>query len=320
VPDLSVIVPMFDAESFVPACLTTIDRSRVEGVQFVLVDDCSTDRTGEMLDAAARTRPYLTVMHNTENIGVAASRNRAFETIDSRYVGYLDADDWCERDHFARLLQLVREHDVDFARIGHVRADGFKRSIEPVPGAAIGTVQPAQAGIGVARQRSAVDYPYLWAGIYDRTRIPAELFRFDEELRTAADRPWFWRLYMHAGPMVVGDQLSYFYRKDESTTALTQAGNANTLHFIRAYELVRDAVVPTGRDDWIEKAAAAAISITLFHIGRRARLSPALQERLFRESAAMLRSYPREHLNRAARGLSRATRLLLLDRLLRVEA
>lgn len=307
---VSVIVPMYNAEDFLPTCLEVMRRSRDAGAQFIVVDDHSTDATPRILDEASAQMPELTVVRNDSNMGVARSRNIALDLAEGRYLTYLDVDDWYGPGHLSALVRAIQDLDVDFVRTDHVRVDRSQRTLERAPDARRGTAMAAEAGIGTAGSRSMVDYPFLWAGIYDTTRLSRDLFLFNENLRTAADRPWFWRLYMQAESTAVVDLHQYFYRKDRNPTALTQAGNEYTLHFLDASVGIRDLVLPTDRSDWITKAAYAAARICAFHVARRARLSPALQEQLFTRSALLLASYPHDLMDDAIRTLSMSERII----------
>lgn len=307
---VSVIVPMYNAEDFLPTCVEVMRLNQAEGTQFIVVDDHSTDATPHILDEARRRMPQLAVVRNDSNLGVARSRNIALDLADGRYLTYLDVDDWYAPGHLSALVRAIQELEVDFVRTDHVRVDRSRRTLERAPDARRGQAMPAESGIGPAGSRSMVDYPFLWAGIYDTTRLSRDLFLFDERLRTAADRPWFWRLYMQAESTAVVDLHGYFYRKDHNPTALTQAGNAHTLHFLDASGVVRDIVLPTGREDWITKAAAAAARICAFHVAQRARLSPPLQTELFDRSSSLLASYPHELMDDALRTLSMSERII----------
>src|SRR5690606_27864143 len=110
---------------------------------------------------------------------------------------YLDADDWYHDGHLVETLEALQRLDVDFVRTDHVRVDAMKRSVQRAPTETRDVPVDPRSQIGLRGSRSMVDYPYLWAGMYDRERIAPELFTFDESLRTAADRPWFWRLHLN---------------------------------------------------------------------------------------------------------------------------
>ncbi|GAB3174591.1 glycosyltransferase family 2 protein [Myceligenerans halotolerans] len=316
---LSVIVPVYNAADFLPNCLATIRANRRDGFQFIIIDDHSDDETPEILGRAAEAMPWLTLLRNPENSGVAKSRNIALTHAEGRYLTYLDADDWYLPGHLGLLLDAHRSLGVDFVRTDHVRVNGMSRSVQRAPDGERDVVVHPTSQIGAPGSRSMVDYPFLWAGMYDRERIAPELFAFDESLRTAADRPWFWRLHLNTESTAVLDLKGYFYRKDVNPTALTQAGNRNTLHFLDAYAGIRDLAIGSGNTAYIDKAAYGACRIVSFHVSMRARLTPDLQSELFRRSSAFLNSFPADAIGHALRHFRMAERIVL-KKILQMEA
>ena len=309
--ELSVIVPMHNAEAFVPGCLATIRRNVSDGMRFIVVDDYSTDATPRLLEAAARVSPYITVVRNDANLGVAASRNIAQALVKTRYVSYLDVDDWYAPGYLSALERAIAELEVDFVRTDHIRVDGIERVRVRAPEQRRNEALPAIDGIGKPGRRAMMDYPFLWAGIYDTQRIAPELFTFDESLRTAADRPWFFRLHLNARDTAVVDLDGYFYRKSANASSLTQAGNAQTLHFLDASWRVHDIAVADGRADIVDKACYAAMRMVHFHVMRRARLSDELRRELYRRSAQLIRAYPEDTRDRALATFPMDQRLLI---------
>lgn len=316
--ELSVIVPVHNAARFLPGCLATIRANYRDGYQFIVIDDHSSDATPQLLEQARETMPWLTVLRNPENYGVARSRNRALEAADGRYLSYLDADDWYQAGHLDATLAAIKRFGVDFVRTDHIRVDGLWRTIVEAPEPVRDTVLDPRGQFGGVGRTTIVDYPFLWAGIYDRERIAPELLTFDESLRTAADRPWFWRLYLNTESTVVVGVRGYFYRKDSNPSALTQAGNPSTLHFLDAYARIRDLAVASAMPHHVEQAAYGACRIVYLHLMKRERLSRELQSELFRRSSRFLNSFAGEPMSRALAALPFRQRLVL-KRVLRLE-
>lgn len=310
--ELSVIVPLHDGERFLPSALATMRLNHREGIRFILIDDHSTDASPRLIEAALKSMPYITFLRNPENYGVARSRNIALEHADSRYLTYLDIDDWYRPGHLGALIDAIAELGTDMVRTDHVLSVGRARTLVPAPEAVRDRPLAARAGIGAPGPHTMVDYPYLWAGIYDLTRIDRSLFAFDERLRTAADRPWFWRMHLNTTDYAVtSDIAGYFYRKDANPNALTQGGSEKTLHFADAYDLILDMVFASGDAGHIAKAAYGAVRMTEFHLARRARLSAPLQSRLYARSAVLLSRLGDAEFDAAARRLDDVSRRTL---------
>jgi len=312
VNELSVIVPVHNAQDFLQTSLATMRQNHREGIEFIVIDDASEDDTPRIIEAALPSMPYITFIRNEENLGVAKSRNVAMEQVDSHYLSYFDADDWYAPGHLPRLIEAIKTIGTDMVRIDHVRSVEFRRTLQVAPEEHRNLPLASREGLGLPGSLSIVDYPFLWAGIYDLTKIDRSLFGFHEHLRTAADRPWFWRMHLHTKDYAVVDGLAgYFYRKDPNWRALTQGGNPNTLHFIDAYHLIWDQAFAADDDGYIRKAAYGGLRITDFHIKSRDRLSPELQELLYRKAAVFLSRLDQERFDQAVRFFARPSRIVL---------
>ncbi len=313
IDELAVIVPFYNAERFALGALATIRGNAAPGRQFILIDDDSDDRTADIINDSLPDMPYVTFLRNEQNSGVAASRNRALDHVDARYLTFLDADDWMKPGHLTQLVDAISHYKTDMVRTDYVRAAGLARKVVSAPQEVRNEVLDAHRGIGAPGAPAMVDYPFLWAGIYDTTRIPAELLRFDESLRTAADRPWFWKLHLHCENFVVTDLNGYFYRKDANADALTQTGKESALHFIDAYDRVLDAVFEYGDEAFILKAVNDAMRLTVRHIRQRSRYTPELQTELLARASRLFARVPEDALGvvAGANGWGLSTRILV---------
>ena len=93
---LSIIMPVFNAERYLEKSLDSIINQSigVENLEVIIVDDASTDKSGEIIDEYASRYPNFKAIHLTENIGGAyGPRNIAFRHVTAPYVMFLDADD-----------------------------------------------------------------------------------------------------------------------------------------------------------------------------------------------------------------------------------
>lgn len=277
--DLTVVVPMHNSHSTWATFIESAASGLTQGVKYVLVDDASTDETAELAETWSQTSTGVTLLRNEVNVGAWKSRNRALGQVRTRYVTFVDADDWYEPERMPHLLKAITDLGVDFVRTDHVRVTGFRRRWERVPHERRAICEPALSGIGDAGGGAAVDYPYLPAGIYDLDRV-GELFTFDETLRTAADRPFFWRLHTKAKTFAVVDAPAYFYRKQPGSGSLTQRAGADLLDFIPAYRQVIEIAASTGLDSARRRAAYGAYRIVAFHLEHSSRLSKPLRHDL----------------------------------------
>jgi glycosyltransferase involved in cell wall biosynthesis len=104
-PLVSVLVAVHDGEPFVRTALLSLLRQTVTDLELIVVDDRSSDGTGETL--AALTDPRVRVLRNDEQLGLAGSLNRALGEARGRYVARMDADDAAFPEWLERTLQLL---------------------------------------------------------------------------------------------------------------------------------------------------------------------------------------------------------------------
>ncbi len=109
---VSVIVPVYKAQDFLPKCVDSILSQTEESLELILVDDGSPDRSGAICDAYAARDSRVRVIHQ-KNAGVSAARNAGILAAEGRYVGFVDSDDWIDPDMFSRLLTVAQETGAD---------------------------------------------------------------------------------------------------------------------------------------------------------------------------------------------------------------
>lgn len=113
-PIISVIVPVYNGEKYIARAANSIlQQPCSENIELLLIDDGSTDRTGEICDHIANTKNNVQVFHK-ENGGVSSARNIGIEHTHGKYIAFLDADDWWTENFFdAAILKELACPDSD---------------------------------------------------------------------------------------------------------------------------------------------------------------------------------------------------------------
>ncbi|MFG3495244.1 glycosyltransferase family 2 protein [Streptomyces sp. NPDC047928] len=313
---LSVVVPFFNVRAFASDTLRSLRANARDDFEFVLVDDCSTDGTTELLQRAEREVPGVVLIRHEENGGLATARNTGIDAARGEYLAFLDGDDWTAPGHFAQLLSSIEELGCDFIRTDHVRCTGRERVVQRAPVGRRGEVLRPRDAILPADRSTSVDYPYAWAGMYHRRLADRGLLRFTDGLRTAEDRPWIWRLHREADSFAAVSTLGIFYRRGVSSS-LTQIGDIRQLDFIRAFDQVLE---ETARDPDAERLLPKAVrtycAIIAHHLSSADRFERAVARKLRTWSAAALKRMPQDILKDAFASMDaeRASRLRRLRR------
>jgi glycosyltransferase involved in cell wall biosynthesis len=109
---VSVVVPVYNVDRFLPECVDSVLRQSYRKLELILVDDGSTDRSGELCDRFAQQDPRVRVIHQP-NRGSAAARNRGLDAARGEYVYFLDSDDFIADDTIRRVVERAEADHLD---------------------------------------------------------------------------------------------------------------------------------------------------------------------------------------------------------------
>lgn len=166
-PEISIIVPIYKVERYLPECLDSILRQTFTDWECILVDDGSPDNCGKICDEYAARDPRFRVIHQ-KNGGVSAARNSGISNAKAQYIGFVDPDDWTEPDLFLTLYNLICKDDYDMAQVGFCNEYIGENHRKPLVGAR--TVLDRKAT--VRRLFFDREIPsYLWNKLFNRRII-----------------------------------------------------------------------------------------------------------------------------------------------------
>ncbi|MFF9148892.1 glycosyltransferase family 2 protein [Streptomyces sp. NPDC055051] len=289
-PKLSVVVPFHNVGPYAPDTVRSLARNADPDFEFLLIDDCSTDETPDVLDRWQDRIPNARVIRHETNLGVAQARNTGIDAATGDYLTFLDGDDWYAPGHLRAAVDGIERLGVDFARTDHVLAEGRKRHVKYAPAKVRDAVMDPRDGIAPASMITMVDYPFVPFGVYGRTLFENGESRFETKLRTAEDRLWVWRLHLKARTYAALSLHGVFYRRGV-TTSLTQISDNRQLDFIPSYDLLL-AEVSRDRDAarFLPKAVRTYCAMIAFHVNKAGKYEPEVAARLRTDVAdALLR-------------------------------
>lgn len=106
---VSVIVPVYNVEPYLNQCIDSILSQTYKDLEILLIDDGSTDRSGEICDSY--TDPRITVFH-TENRGLSAARNLGIDKAKGEYIYFIDSDDWIDSELIEKMVSSIASADI----------------------------------------------------------------------------------------------------------------------------------------------------------------------------------------------------------------
>lgn len=118
-PFFSVILPVYNVYDLLERCVQSVLQQGFSDYEILLVDDGSTDGSGQLCDQLAAANPGIRVIHK-ENGGLASARNAGLSQAAGQYIWFVDSDDWIEPDSLQLLFDACREKP-DMVKFSHYR-------------------------------------------------------------------------------------------------------------------------------------------------------------------------------------------------------
>lgn len=174
---VSIIIPIYKAEKYLPACLDSVIRQTYTDLEIILVDDESPDRCGEICEEYAGQDSRIKVIHK-KNEGVSKARNAGLAVATGEYVQFVDSDDYLENNMTQRLVSAMEEQNADLVLCGFYEKNlNFSRvsKSEETPG--IYHVKDFVKNI--MNNPYSFHYGVLWNKLYRREKLENVFFHTD---------------------------------------------------------------------------------------------------------------------------------------------
>lgn len=113
-PIISIIVPIYNVEKYLSRCIESILNQSFKEFELILVNDGSLDNSGEICDIYASKDDRVKVIHK-KNGGVSSARNVGVSTANGEYIGFVDPDDYIDKEMYCKLYRLCIDNDSDIA-------------------------------------------------------------------------------------------------------------------------------------------------------------------------------------------------------------
>lgn len=126
---VTIIVPIFNAIEHLKQCLDSIVKQDYYNLQILLIDDGSTDGSGEICDEYSLRDDRISVVHNV-NSGLVRARKEGLKYADGEYIGFVDSDDYIDSDMISSLVSFMERTGADFIHSGYQEFCGEKNTVQ----------------------------------------------------------------------------------------------------------------------------------------------------------------------------------------------
>jgi len=188
---VSVIVPVYNSVEYLRQCLESIINQSYKNIEIILINDGSTDNSGEMCDAYALSDKRIRVIH-TKNNGPAAARNIAITESEGSLIFFLDADDFIDKEAVNELVAGYRQNGADIVvgdfykiRYDHTRIDHDGAFLDSRLLTKQDIIDYTRSYLKKPNKRPL--FTYSWGRLFKAATIKEHNIVFDDRLHTFED-------------------------------------------------------------------------------------------------------------------------------------
>jgi len=213
---VSVVIPVYNSIPFLQKCLDSILKQTYNALDIILVNDGSTDESGELCDKYALMDERITVIHKN-NGGLVSSRKAGIEKAKGEYVLYVDGDDWIEPELVETYMQQVYRYGADVVIASHnVNLEGrievLKNTIPPgvYSGESLSTeVYPKMLFTGKFSQFGI--FSYSWGKLFKKAILIPNQQAVSNEIVIGEDALCTYPTLLDANTIVILEKPYYHY-------------------------------------------------------------------------------------------------------------
>lgn len=216
---ISIIVPAYNIDKYIGRCLESIINQDYKELEIIVVNDGSTDSTGEVINN------YATIDHRIisickENGGVSEARLVGLKRASGEYIGFVDGDDYIEPEMYSRLLSNAEKYDADISHCGYQMV--FPNHIDYYYKTGKIVVQDKLMGIKDLLKGTFIE-PGIWNKLYRKSLFDDILYKqiMPLDIRINEDLLMNYWLFKTANKSVYEDFCPYHYilRKGSAATS-----------------------------------------------------------------------------------------------------
>lgn len=221
---VSIIVPVYNVEKYLDKCLQSLITQTYTNLEIILVDDGSTDKSGDICDKWSCKCKNIRVIHQ-KNSGVSRSRNVGIQYAKGDYIGFIDADDYIACDMYENLVKMMTD-EISVATCG------YSRVLENREEKYISNCEPVVSG-NEAIHRCLADEGwglYVWNKLFSRKLIfnnEHPVF-FPEDLIIGEDAVWLINVLLNCKKASYDAKSNYSYIQRPGS-AVSQSKSNNRL-------------------------------------------------------------------------------------------
>lgn len=248
---ISVIIPVYNVREYLTDCIQSVISQTYKDLEIILVDDGSTDGSGDLCDLLGKKDNRIQVFHQS-NAGVSEARNTGIKAATGNYLGFIDADDWIEQNMYQKLIESMIQNNTDVSMCGYYDyPKGMNRAI--AKGLLQIPVSSYHDSIVPVLRRNGY-FTSMCNKLFSKNIIfqGNSIVMLDTDIAYGEDEDWLFRVLSLCHRISFVPEALYHWRPREGSTTRIEQINERHLSLLRAKRKVVD-ILPA--DNSIQKLA-----------------------------------------------------------------
>ncbi len=252
---ISIIVPVYNGEKYIRNCLDTLLNQEGKNFEVIVINDGSTDRTGEIVKSI---RDEKLVYFEQENKGVSAARNKGMELSRGEWIVFCDADDEVKQGYIRDINETVNnfpEYDVFCYAKSYVKGEGNSNDLYDITGK---TAILSTIGKNKSIFKYCNDYFMcltVWSKVYSKNFLIRNNLKFNTKVTYGEDILFLFKLFSLSDKIKAIHRGYYKYNSDNENSTISTGGKiAEKDGYISFYKELYEFII--SRDDikfWKDK-------------------------------------------------------------------
>lgn len=221
-PIISIIVPVYNGEKYIRACVESLVNQDYKNIEVILVNDGSSDSSQKLIDEAADKDSRIVPVYQ-ENAGVSAARNHGIKKSKGDYICFVDVDDYVTSDYVSYMYQMIKDSEADISLVPHAKNFVGKMNNADESNHIIDDKIKICSGIDAAKD---LLYYHIkmscWSKLFSRKIIEKSGIEFQSQLFCGEGFNFCTECFLKAEKVAIGSKTIYYYRVDNPNSAMTK--------------------------------------------------------------------------------------------------
>ena len=232
---VSVVVPIYNMESFLPKCMESLLKQTYEMIEIILVDDGSTDKSRILINEYEKLYPKKVRVCYKENGGLSSARNIGIEKVQGKFVIFPDPDDWVDRNYIEELVKIQKKYQCDLAVTGYF-VEFEKKSIQTNLNQELVKMNSKEAIKSLFRLPCMGGF--AWNKLYCLDIIRNNKLEFLDDVGTTEDLDFAYRYLKYCNSVVFSPETRTYHYYQREGAATDKKFSFKKLESIHTYEKI----------------------------------------------------------------------------------